>query len=221
VNGVPHLALGPRNRSHEPVRRHGVRVTRVALLCLMALATLNIWTGSPLLALWIGSRVQGTRGPSMLAVAAAAVSLGALSYGLVRLLARLDAAYGRVAGRPTSVSRHVPWLRSMRGERPHQLEHASELSPLERILIVSVVVVVALFEIWFFFYSPSPIDQRTGRGHDAPLVGAAGRQGPPPLQPLQRPDKARPAAAGLHEMGDPGLEPGTSSLSEKRSNRLS
>jgi hypothetical protein len=191
VNDAPHLALGPRNRAHEPVRRHGVRVTRVALLCLMTLATLNIWTGSPLLALWIGSRVQGTRGPSMLAVAAAAVSLGALSYGLVRLLARLDAAYGRVAGRPTSVSRHVPWLRSMRGERPHQLEHASELSPLERILIVSVVVVVALFEIWFFFYSPSPIDQRTGRGHDAPLVGAAGRQGPPPLQPLQWPGNAQ------------------------------
>jgi hypothetical protein len=31
--------------------------------------------------------------------------------------------------------------------------------------------VVALFEVWFFFFSPSPIDQRSGRSHDAPLIG--------------------------------------------------
>jgi hypothetical protein len=36
-----------------------------------------------------------------------------------------------------------------------------------------VVAVIALFEVWFFFYSPSPIDQRTGRSHTAPLIGAA------------------------------------------------
>ncbi len=66
----------------------------------MVLATLNIWTGGPLLALWIGSRVQSTSGPSMLAVAVAAISLGVISYALVRLLAHIDAAYGRAAGRP-------------------------------------------------------------------------------------------------------------------------
>jgi hypothetical protein len=53
----------------------------------------------------------------------------------------------------------------MRGERPHpDQRHANELSPLELILIVSVVLAVAAFEIWFFFYSGSPIDQRSGRG---------------------------------------------------------
>jgi hypothetical protein len=147
---------------------------RVVLVCLMALVTVNMWTGSPLLALWIGSRVQASGPPSMLAVGVAAVSLGVLTYVLVKLLARLDAVYARVAGRPTSVGRHVPWLRSMRGERPHQQRHARELSPLEIILIVTVVVVVALFEVWFFFYSSSPIDQRSGRGHDVPLIGAVG-----------------------------------------------
>jgi hypothetical protein len=149
----------------------GPRLKRMALLALMALATVNIWTGGPLLALWIGSRVQGQGPPSMLAVGVAAVSLGAISYALVKLIARLDSAYARVAGRPTSVSRHVPWLRSMRGERPHVTKHASELSPLEVILITTVVVVVVLFEVWFFFYSPSPIDQRSGRDHDAPIIG--------------------------------------------------
>jgi hypothetical protein len=141
----------------------------------MAVVTSNIWTGGPLLALWIGSRVQGQGPPSMTAVAVAAISLGVISYVLVRLLARLDAAYGRLTGRSSTVSRHVPWLRSMRGERPHPQRHARELSPLEVVLIVSVVVVVALFEVWFFFYSPSPIDHRSGRSHDVPLIGQATR----------------------------------------------
>jgi hypothetical protein len=155
----------------QPWPRH-LRLKRVSLVCLMALVTLNIWTGGPLLALWIGSRVQGPGAPSMLAVSVAAVSLGVLSYALVKLLAWLDAVYGRVSGRPTQVSRHVPWLRSMRGERPHQKTRVGELSPLETILVVSVVLVVVLFEVWFFFYSASPIDQHSGRSHDAPLIGA-------------------------------------------------
>ena len=154
----------------RPAQR--LRVKRIALVCLMALATVNIWTGGPLFALWVGSRAQSAGPPSMLAVGVAAVTLGVVSFVLVRLLARLDAVYARVSGRPTSVQRHVPWLRSMRGERPHVQRHASELSPLEVILITTVVVVVVLFEVWFFFYSPSPIDGRSGRSHDAPLIGA-------------------------------------------------
>jgi hypothetical protein len=160
VNAAPHTAGG-----QVP------RLKRVGLVSLMVIVTVNVWTGGPLLALWIGSRVQGPGAPSMLAVGVAAVSLGVISFVLVRLLARLDAVYARLSGRPASVTRHVPWLRSMRGERPHQQKHARELSPLEIVLIASVVLVVALFEIWFFFYSGSPIDQRSGRGHDAPLIG--------------------------------------------------
>jgi hypothetical protein len=148
-----------------------VRLERLALVCAMALVASNIWTGGPLLALWIGSRVQAEGPPSMGAVAVAAVSLGVISYVLVRILARLDAAYAGLTGRRSTVSRHVPWLRSMRGERPHQKRHVRELSPLEVVLVVSVVIVVALFEVWFFFYSPSPIDQRSGRSHHAPLIG--------------------------------------------------
>jgi hypothetical protein len=148
-----------------------LRLKRVALVCLMVLVTVNVWTGGPLLALWIGSRVQNAGPPSMLAVGVAAVSLGVISYVLVKLLAWLDTVYARVSGRPATVTRHVPWLRSMRGERPHQQKHARELSPLEVVLIATVVVVVLLFEVWFFFYSGSPIDQRSGRDHSAPLIG--------------------------------------------------
>lgn len=152
-------------------RKRLVRVERVGLVALMVLATVNIWTGGPLLALWLGSRVQSSGPPSMLAVGVAAVSLAVVSYALVKVLAWLDSFYGRLTGRPTQVSRHVPWLRSMRGERPHVQRHASELSALEWVLIASVVLVVVLFEIWFFFFSGSPIDQRTGRDQEAPIIG--------------------------------------------------
>jgi hypothetical protein len=32
---------------------------RVGLVTLIAIAALNIWTGAPLLVLWVGSKVQG------------------------------------------------------------------------------------------------------------------------------------------------------------------
>jgi hypothetical protein len=139
------------------------RAARLGLASARVLVTVNVWSGGPLLALWIGSRVQPSGGPSMVAVAVVVVSLGAISYALVRVLARLDAVYAAYTGRPSTVRRHVPWLRSMRGERPHQAEASHALSPLEVILVSSVVLVVILFEVWFFFYSSSPIDQRSGR----------------------------------------------------------
>jgi hypothetical protein len=139
------------------------RVKRGALVCLMSITTINVWTGSPLLALWVGSRVQGSGTPSMGAFAVVGLTLGAVSFALVRVLGSLEAVYDRITGRERTVRRHVPWLRSMRGERPHEDKGARQLSPLDVILIVTVVVAVVAFEIWFFFFSGSPIDSRSGR----------------------------------------------------------
>ena len=140
------------------------RVQRALLMGLMGAVGLNIWTGNPLLALWVGSRVIGGGTLTMGAVAAVAGMMGAVGLVLVRLLTILGAAYDRVSGHTATVRHHVPWLRSMRGERPHEYRRARDLSPLEVILIVSVVVAVVAFEVWFFFFSGSPIDQRSGRG---------------------------------------------------------
>src|SRR4051795_3418788 len=115
-------------------RKRLLRLERVGLVGAMVVVTVNIWTGGPLLALWIGSRAQPDSGPSMFAIAVVAISLGVISYVLVRLLARIDAVYGQVTGQPSSVGRHVPWLPSMRGERPHEAKHARDLSRLEVIL---------------------------------------------------------------------------------------
>jgi hypothetical protein len=129
----------------------------------MAVVTLNIWTGAPLLALWIGSRVQGDGPPTMGAIFVVVVCLLAGVLGLAYLLARLGAAHEAATGQQ-SVRRHVPWLRSMRGEREYyEGDPPVVLTALERTLVVVVVLAVATFEVWFFFFSSSPIDARSGR----------------------------------------------------------
>ncbi len=131
----------------------------------MTLAALNVWTGGPLAALWVGSRVQGDGPPSMTAIFTAAASLALISLILMRVLSTLGDAYNRLTGASSTVRKHVPWLRSMRGEREEGYEGdpRPQMTLLERVLVVMVVLAVVAFEIWFFFYSSSPIDQRTGR----------------------------------------------------------
>lgn len=129
----------------------------------MALAAMNIWTGSPLVALWIGSQLQGMGPPKMSSVAAVVLAMAAISFGLVRLLSYLSHLHDGLTGRTGSVSEHVPWLRSMRGERPLYPGEDSSLTSLERILVIVVVLVVLLFEIWLLFFAGSPLDGRTGR----------------------------------------------------------
>ena len=65
----------------------GGRLKPVLLAAVMAFLALNIWTGSPLLALWIGSKIQGEESqPSMGAFVAVIVCLIAFSWGLYQLL---------------------------------------------------------------------------------------------------------------------------------------
>src|SRR5438874_13311709 len=74
---------------------------RVLLLAAIILATLNIWTGSPLLAVWVGSKVQGNLGTlQMSAVGSIVLVLGAMAFLLVRAIAWLDVRYGEAVGRP-------------------------------------------------------------------------------------------------------------------------
>jgi hypothetical protein len=141
-----------------------IRLERVAVVIGMALATLNIWTGAPLLGLLIGSRLTGGERITMLSVFATAAVMAALCFGLVRLLAILSAKHDQLTGRQATVRRHTPWLRSMSGERVHDVPGGRpQLTALEYLLVGSVVLAVVAFEFWFFFYSGSPFDQRSGR----------------------------------------------------------
>ena len=142
----------------------GVRVKRIVLVAAMAVLALNVFTGSPVVAVWVGSKVQGEGPPTMAAFGTAALVLAATSYVLLRLLAVTGSAHDRLVGVRPSIRTHLPWLRSMRGGRPHEAAGDQTLSALEAILVLVVFLAVAAFEIWFVFFSTSPIDQRSGRG---------------------------------------------------------
>jgi hypothetical protein len=134
-----------------------MRARRVALLTAMSVVTLNIWTGAPLLGLWVGSRVVGDRTVTMGAIALVAFVMGATCLGLVRLLGALSAQYDDLTGRPPQPRQVAPWLRSMRGERPHHGSDETRLQPFDYVLVASVAVCCAAFEIWFFFFAGSSI----------------------------------------------------------------
>jgi len=147
-------------------KRHVVQ--RALILALTAVVGLNVWTGSPLLALWVGSRVENLDdepGPGMASIGVVVVVMAFTSWVLLRVLYRLQERYAKLAGREPRRYRST-WLRSMRAERgewERQHDPDARATGFEIVVMACVVVAVAAFEIWFFFYSPSPIDQRSGR----------------------------------------------------------
>ncbi len=135
----------------------GARVQRALLLAAMAVAAVNIWTGSPLLALWVGSRLQGTSGLSMGAVFAVIAVMGVTSFALIKLLGALGARHDKLLGVPSAPRRQQPWLRSLSGERKRDQRKRERISALDVVLVGTVLVAVIAFEIWFFFFSGASI----------------------------------------------------------------
>src|SRR5918998_2826571 len=110
------------------------RIKPVLLAAAMAFHALNVWTGSPLLAVWLGSKVQGEESqPSMAAYAVVIIALIAFSWGLYQLLKLVMSAYQEATGTAPTVRTHAPWLRSMRGERPEY--GGARISGAERVVV--------------------------------------------------------------------------------------
>jgi hypothetical protein len=129
---------------------------RVALAAAATFVTVNIWTGAPLLALWVGSQAAGPSGLSMTAVGVVVVVLAALVVALTVLLGRINARYDQLTGRVAD-RRVSPWMRSMRGEREDYARARHGTSAIERVVVYSVSAAVLVFNVWFFFFAGSPM----------------------------------------------------------------
>jgi len=142
----------PASDAGRPARRKKSVWRRV--LAAMVLATLNIWTGSPVLALWVGSKVQGNVTTlKMSAVGAVVLVLSVMVLVLTRAIAWLDVRYAEAVGKPPKKRQVRPWMRSLAGKYGDPKQETEPLTPLEWVLVVMVVVVVVLFEVWFFFFA--------------------------------------------------------------------
>lgn len=144
----------PRSRGRHVLKR-------TALASAMTLVGLNLWTGAPLLAVWVGARVERdqaglTMSTLFLVLAILAVSV----FVLYRALRWLDVRYGEVIGRRAGTRQPVPWLKSISGERVPAKRPREPLTALERILVLMVVLAIGSFEIWFFFFAGSSLPRQ-------------------------------------------------------------
>jgi hypothetical protein len=131
------------------------RAKRLLLLALMGLAAVNLFTGAPLFAIWVGSRVQGdSTGLSMTAVLAVVVVLALVCWALVWALDAMGAKHDELIGRPAG-RRQSPWMKPFNS--PSSRAQGVSLRALDKILVGAVVLAGLAFETWFFFFAGSSL----------------------------------------------------------------
>jgi hypothetical protein len=152
------VAISPDHRAAEPSDPpRFMTLKRATMAGASAFITVNIWTGAPLLALWVGSRVVGQRSLSMGAVGVVVVVLAVVEFAMALALTWLNNVYDELTGRP-HVERRATWLRSMRAEAEGHVSQRVGITLLERIVVINVYVAVITLVIWYVFFAgpPSP-----------------------------------------------------------------
>ena len=145
-------------RARAESRSTGTALKKIGLVAASALCSINMWTGAPLFAVWVGSKVQGDlNNLSMTAVFSVILILAVVVFLLGYLLTWLNLTYDRVTGRPEAARQSSPWLRSMRDERESDVRGRYGISGIERVVVASVVAACLAFELWFFFLAGSSL----------------------------------------------------------------
>ncbi len=130
-------------------------IKRATLAAATALLTVNIWTGAPLIALWVGSKAVGQQTLSMAAVGLVVLVLAVLLCGLVLALSWLNNTYDELIGRPRT-ERRAAWMRSMRGESEGHISQRVGVTTLERIIVLNVYVAFTALAVWYVFLAGPP-----------------------------------------------------------------
>ena len=131
---------------------------KIGIVTASAVCSINLWTGAPLFAVWVGSKVQGNlNNLSMTAVFSVIVVLAATVFVLAFILTWLNAKYDELTGRPPAARHTSPWLRSMRDEREQEVQRKYGIGGVERVVVICAVAGVLAFEIWFFFFAGSSL----------------------------------------------------------------
>ena len=127
---------------------------KMGLITASAVCSINLWTGAPLFAIWVGSKVQGSfNSLSMTAVFAVIAILAVSVFALGYLLTVINNKYDELTGRPAVARQTSPWLRSMRDERDDAVQRKYGIGGIERVVVLCAVAGVLAFEAWFFFFA--------------------------------------------------------------------
>lgn len=119
-----------------------------------AFVAVNIWTGAPLLALWIGSHLVSQTTLSMRGVAIVVAVLATTVFSMAVLLSWLNRVYLDMVHEP-GLERQPPWSDQTGAE----MRRWANFTPVERIVVASVYIAVITMLVWFFFFAGSPIPE--------------------------------------------------------------
>jgi hypothetical protein len=122
---------------------------RAVIALVAALATVNVWTGCPLLALWVGSRAVGVHDLSMAAVVVVLIVLGILESAMLLLLAWLTNRYDELIGVRREEA-ELTWIRRLcAAPDAPGARRRLELTSLEGIVVINVYVAVSALAVWY------------------------------------------------------------------------
>jgi hypothetical protein len=132
---------------------------QAGLIALMALGSVALWVGNPLLWLWITSQLQSGGGqPQMAPYALLLVGVVLTAVALAKGLAALNRRYGRLIGADPTVRLIAPWRRSLRDARHGGHEDPGRLpvNVLDVVMVISVLAAVIAFTLWYVITNPTP-----------------------------------------------------------------
>jgi hypothetical protein len=116
-------------------------------------AAVAIGFGVPLAWIWIGSQLQSDEGASTVSWTVAMVILFGIIFTYVALLYLASWVMGRIENRGDSASARAPWMRGMTEARQRQ----GSMAGVERVFVVTTLLVTVAFWLWFAFLAGSPI----------------------------------------------------------------
>lgn len=112
--------------------------------------------GVPVGWLWIGSRLQGGTGATSVNFSVAMAILAGIIITYVLLLYLAGIVMSRFGGgSQTHGTARNPWMRGMTDTR--QSRPQNEMGGIERLFVVTTMIVTAAFWLWFAFESGSPL----------------------------------------------------------------
>jgi len=147
---VPAVKMEP--APGAPVRLLMLR--RALFAAATAFLSINLWTGAPLLSLWVGSQAADQQTLSMSAVGVVVLVLTVLTLAMSLALLWLEGRYRRLVGHPLRENR-LTWLRAFNAQQ--EPVRKVPMSMVEHIVSVSVYVAVIALLVWFFFFAGSPV----------------------------------------------------------------
>lgn len=134
-------------------------ITTIAGIALTVVASVLIGFGVPLAWIWIGSQLQGDSGATTTSFSVAmAILFGIIAtYVALLYLAGIVMAVFESASR-SPVAQRAPWMRGMTDTRQVKRPGPNDtLGNVERVFIVTTIIVTVAFWLWFAFEAGSPL----------------------------------------------------------------